>query len=181
MARKITDSIKDVIHGVSCNTFVEKPCKIINVHPNQTTVDVEYYDNYKTDILYNVPVKHIQTKNAYIFLKLQAGDRGTVRFLDNDSSYYNKGSEENGNDTRTHNINDGIFALGFYPKNEQIEFTSDDIVIKSGNATISFSNGNINISGGTICIAGINFLDHTHTVQNNITGGVISQGQQGGT
>ena len=177
MTRKSTDSIKEIIHGVSYNTFVEKPCKIINVHSNQNMVDVEYYDNYKTDVLYNVPVKHIQTKNAYIFLKLQAGDRGTVRFLDNDASYYNKGSEDNGNDSRTHNINDGIFTLGFYPTNEQIECTSGDIVIKSGNAAISLSDGNITISGGNIYIAGINFLDHTHTVQNNITGGVITRDQ----
>lgn len=173
MIQKSTKSIKNLLNGLSNYTFVEKPCKIIKVI-SQNLVDIEYYDNYKTDVLYNVPVQHIQTRNAYIFLKLQVGDRGTVRFLDNDISYYHNDSEDCGNDKRTHNINDGIFLLGFYPKSEQIAFSNDDLVIKSGDATITIKDGDIKISGGNVYIQNVNFLNHTHMAGNTQTGGVVS-------
>jgi len=174
MRKRSLESLKNILRGLSKNIFVEKPCKIVNVHPSQNMVDVEYYDEYETDILYNVPVRHFQSGSAYIFLKLNAGDRGTIRFLDNDVSYYSKNFEGAGNDKRTHNINDGIFSLGFYPSTEQLTFSNDELVIRSGNATITINNGNISISGGNVNIQNINFLEHKHMAGNTQTSGVIT-------
>lgn len=187
--RLCTDSLTDIMQGLLTTILVEKPCKILKVH-NQYLVDVEYYDKYKTDILYKVPVKHIQTQNAYVFLGLKVGDFGTLRFFDNDISYYNKGSEDFGNEKRCHNINDGLFSLGFYPSSKQYIFPEGEVVIgtQSG-AVISLSGQGISISGGEISITGssvnigsdtvidgVIFLEHQHSNGNNgaNTGGVIS-------
>lgn len=55
--------LRDIFSSHSTKTLVEKPCKIIEVH-SPYIVDVEIFDNNKSDILYKVPVKHIQTKKA---------------------------------------------------------------------------------------------------------------------
>lgn len=187
--RKSTDSLNDILQGLLNTILVEKPCKIIKVH-NQYLVDVEYYDEYQKDILYKVPVKHLQTKNAYVFLGVKPGDCGTVRFFDKDISYYNKGSEDNGGDNRCHDINDGLFSLGFYPAPEQYIFPEGDVVIGTKNgALICVNSQNITISGGDVSITGsavniasntvidgINFLEHKHSNGNNgaNTGNVVT-------
>ena len=179
MTNRSTKKLKNILRRHSANIYVEKPCKIIKVH-SQNLVDVEYYDDYKTDVLYKVPVQHIRVKDAYIFIKLNEGDRGTVRFLDNDSSYYYKGSDENGNDSRTHNINDGIFFPGYYPSNEIFEFYESDLAIKSGNACIYFKNGNVYISGAQVFINGVDFKIHTHMAGDVKTTGVSELSGEGG-
>lgn len=187
--RMSTDSLNDIMQGLLTAILVEKPCKILKVH-NQYLVDVEYYDNYKKDVLYKVPVKHLQTQNAYIFLGLKPGDCGTLRFFDNDISYYNKGSEDSGNDNRCHDINDGLFSAGFYPASEQYIIPEGDVVIgNQSGALMTFNGGTISISGGEISITGssvnlganttidgISFLEHQHTNGNNgaNTGGVVN-------
>ena len=62
----------NIFDGFSAQTLVEKPCVITNVI-NQYTVDITYYNNNEPNILYTVPVKHLQTNSAYIFLGLKAG------------------------------------------------------------------------------------------------------------
>lgn len=187
--RKSTDSLNDIIRGLSKATLVEKPCKIIKVH-SQYLVDIEYYDNYQNDYLYKVPVKHLQTQNGFVYLGLKVGDSGTVRFLDNDISYYNRGSEDNGNEIRMHNINDGLFSPGFYPSTKQYIIPEGELVIGTNSgALINLNNGNISISGGNITINGssislgentvidgITFLNHCHSNGNDgqNTGGVIT-------
>lgn len=78
--RNCEDSLIDILSGFSSQMFVEKPAKVIQVH-NQYCVDIEYYDNGTIGTLSRVPVKHLQTANAFVFLKLKAGDRGTVCFF----------------------------------------------------------------------------------------------------
>ena len=187
--RKSTDCLNDIIQGITDVILVEKPCKITKIH-SQYLVDIEYYDKYQTDVLYKVPVKHLQTQNAFIFPGLKVGDRGTVKFLDNDISYYKRGSEDFGNEIRSHNINDGIFSLGFYPAPEQYIVPDGELVIGTNSgALITLDNGNINITGGNITISassvtienntfidGINFLEHQHSNGNNgqNTGSVVT-------
>lgn len=186
--RKSTDCLNDIFAGVSQSTLVEKPCKITKIY-SPYLVDVEYYNNYKKDFLYKVPVKHLQTASAFVFLGLKIGDCGTVRFLDNDISYYNKGSEDTGTDKRCHNINDGLFSLGFYPSSEQYVLPEGEVVIGTNSGTlITLNNGDISISGGNVVIQastvqidsdttidGVKFLEHSHTNGNNgaNTGSVV--------
>lgn len=196
MPRTANDSLIDILSGLSGSMLVEKPAKIVKVN-SQYSVDIEYYDNNEVDYLYNVPVKHLQTKKAFVFLGLNTGDCGTVRFFDNDVTGYYSNSEYISDEERSHDINDNLFSLGFYPSNEQyifpagdivigttagatINLTSNNITINGGNITITGS-GNVNISGSSINIGsdttidGKKFLEHTHSNGNegNPTGGVI--------
>lgn len=196
MPRTANDSLIDILSGLSGSMLVEKPAKIVKVN-SQYSVDIEYYDNNEVDYLYNVPVKHLQTKKAFVFLGLNTGDSGTVRFFDNDVTGYYSNSEYISDEERSHDINDNLFSLGFYPSNEQyifptgdivigttagatINLTSNNITINGGNITIT-GNGNVNISGSSINIGsdttidGKKFLEHTHSNGNegNPTGGVI--------
>ncbi len=186
--RTFSDGLDDILNGFASAIMVEKPCKIIRVN-SQYSVDIEYYDNNKTDYLYNVPVKHLQTQKAYVFLGLSAGDYGTVRFFDNDTGDYYNSNFQKIIDTRTHDINDNIFVAGFYPLKSQYIFPSGDVVIgTSSGAVINLTGENITITGGNIEITGSSvnlgsettidgkkFLEHTHSNgnQGNPTGGVI--------
>ena len=181
MDRTINDSLTDFTKGFSNALLVEKPCTITKVN-NQYSVDVEYYDNGKIDFLYNVPVKHVQSQKAYLFLGLSVGDAGTVRFFDCDvTDYVNPDSFTNlGN--RSHDINDNLFSLGFYPDKSKYTFINGDIVIGTvSGAVINLTGNNITITGGNITLGdnttidGKVFLQHQHSNGNegSPTGGVI--------
>lgn len=194
--RTCNDALNDLFSGFSKGTLVEKPCKIIKVN-SQYSVDIEYYDNNEPDYLYNVPVKHLQTQKAFVFLGLNAGDCGTVRFFDNDVTGYYTDDEYVSLEERTHDINDNLFSLGFYPAKSQyifpegeivigtvsgavINLTGQGITITGGEISITGS-GNVSISGSAVIIGagttidGKKFLEHTHSNgnQGNPTGGVI--------
>lgn len=196
MPRTANDSLIDILNGFSGSMLVEKPCKVVNVN-SQYSVDVEYYDNNDIDYLYNVPVKHIQTQKAFVFLGLSVGDCGTIRFFDNDVTGYYSNSEYVSDEERTHDINDNLFSVGFYPSVSQYVFPSGDVVIgTTSGATINLTSNGITINGGDITITGggsvsvsgssvtigsdttidgKKFLEHTHSNgnQGKPTGGVI--------
>ncbi len=188
MPRTCNDALNDMLSGISTRTLVEKPCKIVKVN-SQYSVDIEYYDNNQPDYLYNVPVKHLQTQSAFVFLGLKSGDCGTVRFFDNDVSGYSFDDEYISNEVRTHDINDNLFSLGFYPAKSQYVFPKGDVVIgTTSGAVINLNSSGITISGGEIIITGSSvsignettidgkkFLEHTHSNGNegNPTGGVV--------
>jgi len=193
----LEDELDTLFQGHSSEINALKPAKIIKVH-SQYLVDIEYYENNSADVLYNVPVKHMQTNNAFIFLKLKVGDRGTVHFFDNDVDLYMSNKTENSTELRKHDINDNCFQYGFVPSNEQYVIPDCEICIglKSQNAIIEFSeNGdiklkaekitltsnNIELTGSNIMIGskttidGKSFLEHTHSNGNegSPTGGVL--------
>ncbi len=182
MSRTVGESLNDLLNGLSGNVLVEKPCTITKVN-SQYSVDIEYLtNNNQKDFLYNVPVKHLQSQKAFVFLGLNKGDKGTVRFFDTDVTEYYHGGEYTAIGGRNHDINDNLFSLGFYPKKEHYIFPSGDVVIgtKDG-ALINLTGQAITITGGNITIGsnttidGKVFLEHTHSNgnQGNPTGGVI--------
>ena len=182
MQEKVTQSLNNLICGIINCIWVEKPCRVIKVH-SQYLVDIEFQDEGKTDILFNVPVKNFQTRRAYLHLKIAVGDRGTVRFLDENLLNYLKSSENFSEKIYpNHNLQNGIFVLGFFPETEEYEFAEGEISIgtKSG-ATITINENTITIRGGNIIldgstvIEGKSFLNHTHANGNdgNPTGGVL--------
>lgn len=186
--RTFNDGLDDILNGLSAAILVEKPCKITRVN-SQYSVDVEFYDNGTADYLYDVPVKHLQTQGAFVFLGLSAGDCGTVRFFDTDVEAYNTGVIQKYLDARRHDINDNVFSPGFYPLKSQYVIPSGDLVIgTTSGAVINITGENITITGGVIDIQGstVNlgsetsidgkkFLEHTHSNGNNgsPTGSVI--------
>lgn len=194
--RDYHDSLEDLFNGLAAQIFVEKPCKVVNVN-SQYSVDIEYYGANGTDYLYNVPVKHLQTQRSYVYLGISSGDRGTVRFLDEDVSAYVNSTIQKYPDLRTHDINDNLFCLGFYPSESRyifptgdlvigttsgavINLTADGISITGADVTINSSSSvTINSSsveiGSDVTIDGKKFLEHTHSNGNQgaPTGGVI--------
>lgn len=188
MTQSCNKNLTELVLGLSKNILVEKPCKIVKIH-SPYLVDVEIYENNVPDYLYNVPVKHLQTNSAFIYLGLKIGARGTVRFFDTDISQYYQNSDTEGKATRLHDINDNYFTTGFYPENEQYILPEGDICIGTGSGALIKINGNsISITGENILINAANltlsgnttiddkvFLNHTHSNGNNggATGGVI--------
>lgn len=200
--RTCEDSFADILNGFSSQLLVEKPARITKVY-NQYCVDIEYSEGGISDSLPRVPVKHLQTNRAFVFLKLKEGDMGTVRFFDNDVDGYKRGTIESeaaqvSESIRKHDINDNLYDFGFYPEKEQYIMPDSEICIglRNQSALIEFTeNGNIvlkanslSISGATIQVTGSNveignstkidgkdFLSHTHSNghEGSPTGGVL--------
>ena len=122
--------------------------------------------------------------------KLKPGDKGVVRFFDDDIDLYkNSGVLAKSDEVKVHDLNDNLFEFGFYPAPENYIYPDGDLVIGTrAGALISLSNNNINISGGSINISGSsvnlgsnvvidgkNFLEHQHSNGNQgaNTGAVV--------
>lgn len=170
-----------ILKSAKKDVRVQYAAKIIKVN-NQDSVNIEYYSNGVADILQNVPVRHLKSPTGFFILKLKVGDRGIVRFFDDDIDLYRtSGVIAESSEVKVHDINDNIFEIGFYPDNENYIYPDGDLVIgtKAG-ALISMTGNGINITGGNINITGsaVNignnttidgkvFLDHTHSNGNN--------------
>lgn len=178
-----------ILKSLKKDLRVQYAAKIIKVN-SQDSVNIEYYSNGVADILQNVPVRHIKSPTGFFILKLKEGDRGIVRFFDDDIDLYRtSGVIAESSEVKVHDINDNIFEIGFYPDTENYVYPDGDIVVgtKAG-ALISLKDNNINISGGNITITGSSvnlgnnttidgkvFLEHTHSNGNQgaNTGGVV--------
>ena len=178
-----------ILKSLKKDLRVQYAAKIIKVN-SQDSVNIEYYSNGVADILQNVPVRHLKSPTGFFILKLKEGDRGIVRFFDDDIDLYRtSGVVAESSEVKVHDINDNIFEIGFYPDTENYVYPDGDIVVgtKAG-ALISFTGNNINISGGNITITGSSvnlgnnttidgkvFLEHTHSNGNQgaNTGGVV--------
>ena len=182
------EALGDIFDGFSSETFVEKPCIITNVI-DQYTVDITYYDNNEPNTLVQVPVKHLQTNSAFVFLGLKVGDCGTVRFFDNDVNAYYNGDIVASTEERTHDINDNCYTYGFYPSASQYIFPDGDIVIgTTAGATINITEKEIKINAETIVIENDSTIDITsssditvntegNTILNSISNVNITGGQ----
>lgn len=178
-----------ILKALKKDLRVQFAAKIIKVN-SQDSVNIEYYSNGVADILQNVPVRHLKSPTGFFILKLKVGDRGVVRFFDDDIDLYRtSGVVAESSEVKVHDINDNIFEIGFYPDNENYIYPDGDLVIgtKAG-ALISLTEKKINISGGDITITGSSvnlgnnttidgkvFLEHVHSNGNQgaNTGGVV--------
>lgn len=170
-----------ILNAVKKGVRVQYAAKIIKVN-SQDSVNIEYYSNGVADILQNVPVRHLKSPTGFFILKLKEGDRGIVRFFDDDIDLYRtSGVIAESSEVKVHDINDNIFEIGFYPDTENYIYPDGDLVVgtKAG-ALISMTGDGINITGGNINITGstVNignnttidgkvFLDHIHSNGNN--------------
>jgi hypothetical protein len=170
-----------ILKALKKDLRVQFAAKIIKVN-SQDSVNIEYYSNGVADVLQNVPVRHIKSPTGFFILKLKEGDRGIVRFFDDDIDLYRtSGVIAESSEVKVHDINDNIFEIGFYPDTENYIYPDGDLVVgtKAG-ALISMTGDGINITGGNINITGstVNignnttidgkvFLEHTHSNGNN--------------
>lgn len=187
--RSFEGAFSRILKALKKDLRVQFAAKIVKVN-SQDSVNIEYYSNGVADILQNVPVRHLKSPTGFFILKLKVGDRGVVRFFDDDIDLYrSSGVIAESSEAKVHDINDNLFEIGFYPDNENYIYPDGDLVIgtKAG-ALISLTEKAINISGGNINITGSNvnignnttidgkkFLEHVHSNGNQgaNTGGVV--------
>ena len=118
-----------ILNTVKKGVRVQYAAKIIKVN-SQDSVNIEYYSNGVADILQNVPVRHLKSPTGFFILKLKEGDRGIVRFFDDDIDLYRtSGVIAESSEVKVHDINDNIFEIGFYPDNENYIYPDGDLVI----------------------------------------------------
>ena len=179
--RSFEGAFSRILKALKKDLRVQFAAKIIKVN-SQDSVNIEYYSNGVADILQNVPVRHLKSPTGFFILKLKVGDRGVVRFFDDDIDLYrSSGVIAESSETKVHDINDNIFEIGFYPDGDLVIGTKAGALISLTENAIIISGGNININGSNVNIGnnttidGKKFLEHVHSNGNQgaNTGGVV--------
>ena len=134
----MNDILKDFFGKIKDSINCQLPCKITAVN-SDGTVDVLVFrnDNIPDCIFPNVPVRHLESSRAYVFLGVAVGDRGVIRFFDRSVEEYKKGNENETSDDRKHSFSDGLFELGFVPTSEAYSYPTNK-TIEIGNKNGSF-------------------------------------------
>lgn len=150
-------SFSRILKALKQSLRVQYPAKIVKVN-SQDNVNIEYYSNGVADILSNVPVKHLKSPTGFFIIKLKVGDKGVVRFFDDDIDLYrSSGVLSESSEAKVHDINDNIFEGGFYPDSENYSYPDGDVCMGTNSgALISMTGGNITISGGNVTIDSAN-------------------------
>lgn len=178
--RSFEGAFSRILKALKKDLRVQFAAKIIKVN-SQDSVNIEYYSNGVADILQNVPVRHLKSPTGFFILKLKVGDRGVVRFFDDDIDLYrSSGVIAESSEAKVHDINDNLFEGGFYPDSENYTYPEGDVVMgTNAGALISMTGNGIIISGGAISISGSSvnigenvtidgkqFLSHVHSNGN---------------
>ena len=122
----VSTKLLRLLKTVSDNQYVQCPCRVMAVNGNYVDVIPIINDDMKNQPLYDVKIRHLESSTAYIFLGVHVGDKGVLRFFDRSiDDYSTNGSEEYNEDDRIHDINDGLFELGFIPDNEAYVYPSE--------------------------------------------------------
>lgn len=147
----MSDVIADIFRKLRDSINCQLPCKITAVNQDGTVDVLVFRNDQIPDCVFpNVPVRHIETSRAYVFLGLQVGDRGVIRYFDRSVEEYKKGNEAETDDPRQHSFSDGLFEIGFIPSTERYTYPTDK-TIEIGNKNGSFklsiaSDGGITIT-----------------------------------
>lgn len=151
--RSFEGAFSRILKALKKDLRVQFAAKIVKVN-SQDSVNIEYYSNGVADILQNVPVRHLKSPTGFFILKLKVGDRGVVRFFDDDIDLYrSSGVIAESSEAKVHDINDNIFEIGFYPDNENYTYPEGDVVMgTNAGALISMTGNGIIISGGNVTI-----------------------------
>lgn len=171
--RSFEGSFSRILKALKKELRVQYPAKIVKVN-TQDNVDVEFYTNGVADTLSNVPVKHLKSPTGFFIIKLKVGDKGVVRFFDDDIDLYRtSGVISKSDEVKVHDINDNLFEGGFYPNSENYTYPEGDIIMgTNAGALISMTGNAIIISGSNITLAsnvnidGKPFLEHVHSNGN---------------
>ena len=164
----------NLLQTTSDNQYVQCPCRVTAVNGNYVDVIPIINDDMKNQPLYDVKIRHLESSTAYIFLGVHIGDKGVLRFFDRSIDDYSiNGSEGYNEDDRIHDVNDGLFELGFVPDNEAYLYPTDkELEIGLKNATFKLSvdsSGNLVITGATNIINGGTTINGNLTVNGTIT------------
>lgn len=138
--------IKDEMNG-------QLPCKITEVNADGSVDCLVIRNDTEKDVVFpNVPIRHLETTRAFVYLGVVRGDKGVIRFFDRSVENYKiSGSQEYNQDDRQHSMSDGLFDYGFYPSDEAYAFPKDKtIAVGNKNGTFLLTVGD---NGQLICTA----------------------------
>ena len=148
------ESLEQVLSRLLTRTtdevYCSCPCQVLRVNGNYVDVLAIINDDEPDFPLYHVPIKRMETQNAYVFLKISEGDYGTLTFFDRDTTdYIATGNTEYNYNDEQHSINFRAFELGFVPDPSAFVYPIDkeiEIGLKGGQAKINIdTSGNITI------------------------------------
>lgn len=85
-------------------------------------------------IIYNIPVEHPQSGEAFIHMPLKPGHKVKLTFADRSlEKWLSNGLANDPDDSRMHHISDAMAYPGGYPLSEKRKVSNgDDIIIKNG-------------------------------------------------
>ena len=129
------NKLYNLLVTMSDNQYVQCPCKVTAVNGEYVDVLPIINDDVKNQELYDVKIRRHESSEAYIYFKVHVGDRGVLRFFDRSIADYSvNGSEEYNQDDRMHDVNDGLFELGFIPDEEKYKHypNEEDIEMEIG-------------------------------------------------
>ena len=174
----VSTKLLRLLRTVSDNQYVQCPCRVTAVNGNYVDVVPIINDDMQNQELYDVKIRHLESSTAYIFLGVHKGDKGILRFFDRSIDDYSiSGSEGYNEDDRMHDVNDGLFELGFLPDNESYIYPNNvdiEIGLKNQSVKMSFTENGIAILGdvtitGSLTVSGevigngIPLSTHKHT------------------
>lgn len=148
-------AFNNVLNALKESINCTLPCQVTAVNGNYVDVLMIRNDEIDDFIISNVPIKRQETANAYIFLGIKKGDRGTLTFFDKSIENYMTGDEEYNGDDRCHSLQDRCFSLGFVPDNEAFIYPTNanlEIGTKNGGIKINLSEAELTIQGAATTI-----------------------------
>lgn len=162
-------AIDDLVNSIKDEINVQLPCIISEVNADGTVDCLVIRHDEKKDVVFpNIPIRHMETTRAYIFLGIVKGDKGVVRFFDRSIENYKINSSTSyNNDDRRHSVNDSLFDYGFYPAQEAYAFPKDkNIAIGNKNGSFLMA---VDDSGACVIKASSFVFDGPSTFNNKIT------------
>ena len=184
--KSINELFEQVLKQTTDEIYCTLPCQVEAVNGNYVDVKVYINEEEPNQILYNVPIQRPETQRAYIFLGIQKGDRGVLKFFDRSTEGYLQSDDDYNSDERQHDINDRVFELGFIPDKEAFEYLTTaeiEIGLKNGNCKISINNDSslvINstvsttVTAPTVTINGNVVVNGSITATGEVTGNGIA-------
>ena len=176
------ESLEQVLSRLLTRTtdevYCSCPCQVLRVNGNYVDVLAIINDDEPDFPLYHVPIKRMETQNAYVFLKISEGDYGTLTFFDRDTTdYIATGNTEYNYNAEQHSINFRAFELGFVPDPSAYNYTTTALIeigCKDGKTSISLNKGVITINSTTVNVNAT--TTNITSATTNITGDVNIDG-----
>jgi hypothetical protein len=152
MSKKVNETqqaLSEFVYKLKNATNCQLPCVVKAVKGNFVDCLVIRNDEEENIIFPNIPIRHMETLRAYVFLGVKAGDPGVIRYFDKSiEEYKSTGTQEFNRDTRQHSLSDGLYELGFIPQNKAYTYPAGseiEIGLKDKSAKINFTGGTISI------------------------------------
>lgn len=140
----LDEILRAAIEGIVMDVHTWLPAQVVKVHSSgavdlKLLLQAKYRDGtlVTLPILQSVPVEHPRGADWWIRLPIAVGDYGRASFSERSlDAWLVKGGVVDPADVRHHDLSDGIFIPGLYPKSEVIAGDLTEMVIHNKDAEI---------------------------------------------